>query len=197
MNSRKQKNLQTTESCERQMSRMVTLAAVPFAVIAATTVKSGVTTVLMFSVLLMLSMMLHSVLSLVSRIIPGLGMAVCSVAVMLLGGMMAWLVRSYLPGYSEAMGLMIYLPGAAVLTVLPRKRCGFQRSLKLGLRESVHFSMIVLPISLLRELFAYNRVWELALPAHFTAPGARMPFFGYVLAGLTVGALAVLTGKRD
>ena len=159
--------------------------ALPFAVIASTTLKSGV----LMSVVMLIAIVPSVIMcSLFDKHIPGWLKLPFGCAISL-GCITAFVqyIRPEHPVIVQDLG--VYIPLAAFNMILLESinACGQNNAapvIWLSTKMCVGFALVMCSLSAVRELMVYRTIWDVEVPfAKLAISGAGLPFFGFILLG--------------
>lgn len=157
--------------------------ALPFAVIASTTLKSGVLMSIVMFIAIVPSVV---VCSLTDKYIPGwlklpLG---CGISLACITAFI-WYIRPEHPVIVQELG--VYIPLAAFNMILLESISSENTpvsTIGLAARMCIGFALVMCSLSAVRELMVYRTIWDIEIPfAKLSISGAGLPCFGFILLG--------------
>ncbi len=179
-----------TQTVDIREALMGLAAAVPFLAVSCTTLKNGVALSIVLFIVLLPTALLHFALRERLKVSVWLGAFLCSLVALILASLSTTVIRGIQPEIIDSLGIYIYLTAAyGVVAAVYRGRRVHSPggALSLAFQYAMGFAFCAVVISAIRELLTNNQLWGLPVTIGFSLSGARMPFFGLILAGLILG----------
>ncbi len=162
-------------------------AAIPFLAVVCTTLKNGVAMSLVVFMVLIPAAFLCFALRCRLNVPPWPTALLCTLVSLIIATLSTYVIRIIAPEITDSLGIYLYLTAAfgVVAAVFRGREVRSPGSAGLwALQYAGVFALCAVFISAVREILAYGQIWGMPLGMSYILEGAKMPFFGFILAGL-------------